>query len=51
MTPQQRREVFFKFLAQNNALENWKGNVFSLWDQTISYQLVGEVRAHQGNDG
>lgn len=27
MTPQQRREVFFKFLAQNNALENWKRNV------------------------
>jgi hypothetical protein len=24
---------------------------FSLRDQPMSYQLVGEVMAHQGNDG
>lgn len=27
----------------------WK--VFSVWDGLAAYQLVGEVMAHQGDDG
>ena len=32
-------------------LKGWGPSGLSAWDQPISYQLVGEVTAHQGNDG
>ena len=27
------------------------GKAPTVWDRSMSYQLVGEVTAHQGNDG
>ena len=29
----------------------WGPSGLSAWERPISYQLVGEVTAHQGNDG
>ena len=41
-------EAFGRMLLNS---KGWGPQGLLVWDQPISYQLVGEVTAHQGNDG